>query len=140
MFISVDHSFVKSGFWLIISDPPRHPEIDGYREGEIVQVGDHLTLSCISRGGKPRAALAWLRNGEPVEGIFTGVGRDSSSTLSFTVQDTDNNAVYSCSASNPLTPRPLVAAIKLTVICKYQILYQINTSRPKSGCTSNSNN
>lgn len=100
------------------TDPPRHPEIDGYREGEVIQMGDHLTLVCSSTGGKPRATLTWFRNGEALEGILSGSGRDSSSTLAFTVQETDNNAVYSCAASNPLTPKPLVTFVKLTVICK----------------------
>lgn len=75
-------------------------------------------MICTSTGGKPRATLEWLRNGEPIEGTFSGVGRDSTSTLSFIARETDNNALYTCEASNPLTPKPLVASVKLTVVCK----------------------
>lgn len=132
-FIKLNDSFFRINLLTFLpTDPPRHPEIAGYREGEVIEMGDHLTLVCTSTGGKPRATLTWLRNGEPLQGIATGSGRDSSSTLAFTVQQTDNNAVYSCAASNPLTPKPLVTFVKLTVICKsFASLYTITTYRSR---------
>ncbi|CAL1267938.1 unnamed protein product [Larinioides sclopetarius] len=96
--------------------PPRHPEIKGYQEGDLIHAGDHLSLTCSSTGGKPPAELQWLRNGDIIQGSFSTVGRDSTNTISFTVQRTDNNAVYTCAASNPLTPVPLVTAVKLSVL------------------------
>ncbi|GBL74741.1 Synaptogenesis protein syg-2 [Araneus ventricosus] len=96
--------------------PPRHPEIKGYQEGDLIHAGDHLSLTCSSTGGKPPAELQWLRNGDIIQGSFSTVGRDSANTISFTVQRTDNNAVYTCAASNPLTPVPLVTAVKLSVV------------------------
>ncbi|XP_035212291.1 nephrin-like isoform X2 [Stegodyphus dumicola] len=96
--------------------PPQPPKINGYHEGDVIHVGDHLTLVCSSSGGKPRARIEWFRNGEVVEGNSSILGRDSSNTISFRVRDIDNNAVYSCAASNPLTPRPLVTSITLSVV------------------------
>ncbi|GFY74004.1 synaptogenesis protein syg-2 [Trichonephila inaurata madagascariensis] len=106
---------------MLKTDPPRHPEIKGYREGDLIHAGDHLTLICTSMGGKPPAELEWLRNGDIIQGSYSISGRDSSSSISFTVRSSDNNAVYTCAASNPLTPIPLVAAIKLSVICKLNL-------------------
>ncbi|KFM57802.1 Nephrin, partial [Stegodyphus mimosarum] len=96
--------------------PPQPPKINGYHEGDVIHVGDHLTLVCSSSGGKPRARIEWFRNGEVVEGNSSILSRDSSNTISFRVRDIDNNAVYSCAASNPLTSRPLVTSITLSVV------------------------
>ncbi|KAG8196283.1 hypothetical protein JTE90_023837 [Oedothorax gibbosus] len=96
--------------------PPRHPEVKGYKEGDLIQAGTHLQLTCTSVGGKPRAELQWYRNGNAVKGTFSSIGRDSTSTISFVVKSSDNNAVYTCAASNPLTPLPLVATVKISVV------------------------
>ncbi|GIX82640.1 synaptogenesis protein syg-2 [Caerostris darwini] len=95
--------------------PPRHPEINGYKEGDLIYAGDHLTLTCSTTGGKPPAELQWLRNGDMIQGSYSAVGRNSTNIISLTARSIDNNAMYTCAASNPLTPIPLVTAVKLSV-------------------------
>ncbi|GIY74128.1 synaptogenesis protein syg-2 [Caerostris extrusa] len=73
----------------VFAYPPRHPEINGYKEGDLIYAGDHLTLTCSSTGGKPPAELQWLRNGDMIQGSY--------------------------SAHPTLTPIPLVTAVKLSV-------------------------
>ena len=47
----------------------------------------------------------------------TGHGK-AQNELIFTVEPTDNEAVYRCDASNRVTPQPLSAHVKFTVQCK----------------------
>ncbi|XP_071044210.1 nephrin-like [Parasteatoda tepidariorum] len=96
--------------------PPRHPVIEGYHDGDLIYKGDKLILTCSSSGGKPPADIVWYRNGDTIKGSFSSVGRDSSNTISIIVQSSDNNAVYTCAASNPLTARPLITTVKLSVV------------------------
>ncbi|GFT02554.1 nephrin [Nephila pilipes] len=95
--------------------PPGIPEIEGYQEGDIVQVGDTLTLACITRGGNPQAELIWYRDNVQVDMSFTTSGREVTNIRTFTVDKTDNNAVYRCEASNSVTYHPRIATVKLSV-------------------------
>ncbi|XP_067126819.1 nephrin-like isoform X3 [Centruroides vittatus] len=95
---------------------PGPPEIEGYQEGDIIQVGDTLTLACISRGGNPPAKLMWYRDNVLVDTTYTTSGRETTNTHTFTVFATDNNAVYRCEASNSITRDSLTASVKLNVL------------------------
>ncbi|GFS49142.1 synaptogenesis protein syg-2 [Trichonephila inaurata madagascariensis] len=96
-------------------DPPGIPEIEGYQEGDIVQVGDTLTLACITRGGNPQAELIWYRDNVQVDMSYTTSGREVTNIRTFTVDKTDNNAMYRCEASNSVTYHPRIATVKLSV-------------------------
>ncbi|XP_042902394.1 nephrin isoform X3 [Parasteatoda tepidariorum] len=95
--------------------PPGPPEIEGYQEGETVRMGDTLTLACVSRGGNPLAKLVWFRNDQQVDLTYTTTGRESTNTLTFPVESNDNNAIYRCEATNSISPKPMIAMVKLTV-------------------------
>ncbi|GFX09920.1 synaptogenesis protein syg-2 [Trichonephila clavipes] len=95
--------------------PPGIPEIEGYQEGDIVQVGDTLTLACITRGGNPQAELIWYRDNVQVDMSYTTSGREVTNIRTFTVDKTDNNAMYRCEASNSVTYHPRIATVKLSV-------------------------
>lgn len=104
--------------FVYLTDPPGPPEIQGYREGEVVRMGDSLTLSCISRGGNPLAQVFWYKDNEQVDYSFTTRGKQSINALTFIVGAADNNALFRCDASNKETAEPFSAAVKLTVHCK----------------------
>ncbi|GFY43634.1 nephrin [Trichonephila inaurata madagascariensis] len=95
--------------------PPGPPEIEGYQEGETVRMGDTLTLACVSRGGNPLAKLVWFRNDQQTDVTYTTTGRESTNTLTFQVESSDNNAIYRCEATNSVSPKPMIAMVKLTV-------------------------
>lgn len=86
-----------------------------------MQVGDKLTLACISRGGNPPARLIWLRNDEQVDVTYSTGGREATNTHTFTVGPKDNKAVYKCEASNTVTLQPLSASVRLNVLCKLKV-------------------
>ncbi|GFW82894.1 nephrin [Trichonephila clavipes] len=98
------------------SVPPGPPQIEGYHDGDIVQVGDKLNLACISRGGNPAARLIWFRNNEQVDITYSTGGREATNTHTFTVGPKDNKAVYKCEASNVVTNQPLTASVRLNVL------------------------
>lgn len=110
--------------------PPGPPEIEGYQDGDIVQVGDKLTLACISRGGNPPARLVWYRNDVQVDVTYTTSGREATNTHTFTVNTADNNVVYRCEASNSVTHHPLIASVKLTVFFSPS---RVTINGPKEG-------
>lgn len=102
--------------------PPGPPEITGYADGEKARMGDVMKLQCRSKGGNPLAQLVWFKNNEQVDFSYTTVsGRESVNEYSFTIDASDNNAVYRCEASSPLiSPTPLVASVKMTVHCEFR--------------------
>ena len=104
--------------------PPGPPEITGYADGEKARMGDVMKLQCRSRGGNPLAQLVWFKNNEQVDFSYTTVsGRESVNEYSFTIDASDNNAVYRCEASSPLiSPTPLVTSVKMTVHCEFPSL------------------
>ncbi|KFM74851.1 Nephrin, partial [Stegodyphus mimosarum] len=89
---------------------------EGYHDGDIVQVGDKLTLACISRGGNPPARLIWFRNDDQVDITYSTGGREATNTHTFTVGPKDNKAIYKCEASNVVTLQPLSASVRLNVL------------------------
>ncbi|KAG8180209.1 hypothetical protein JTE90_003165 [Oedothorax gibbosus] len=106
---------LKAKITIDVLYPPGIPEIEGYQEGDIVQVGDQLTLACITRGGNPKAELVWYRDNVQVDVSFSTSGREVTNIRTFTVDKTDNNAVYRCEASNIVTEHPKIAAVRLSV-------------------------
>ena len=81
--------------------------------------GDTARLVCVSRGGNPLAQVYWYRNGDKLDFSYvTGNGR-AENELIFTVQPTDNSAVYECQASNQMTSDPLTTDVRLVVQCEW---------------------
>lgn len=111
---------MRSSITLSVIHPPGPPEISGYASGDTVRMGDVMTLHCRSRGGNPLANLVWYRNNEQVDSSYTTVGgRESVNDYTFTVDASDNNAVYRCESSSPQTqPTPTVVSVKMTVLCE----------------------
>ncbi|GFS53157.1 nephrin, partial [Trichonephila inaurata madagascariensis] len=109
---------IRTNVFLSVLFPPGPPQIEGYHDGDIVQVGDKLNLACISRGGNPAARLIWFRNDEQVDVTYSTGGREATNTHTFTVGPKDNKAVYKCEASNVVTNQPLTASVRLNVLCK----------------------
>lgn len=101
--------------------PPGPPEITGYVTGDTARMGDVMTLTCKSRGGNPLAQLVWYKNNEQVDFSYNSVsGKESVNDYTFTVDASDNNAIYRCEASSPVvTPAPMVSSVKMTVHCEY---------------------
>ncbi|GFY69914.1 synaptogenesis protein syg-2, partial [Trichonephila inaurata madagascariensis] len=107
---------IRTNVFLSVLFPPGPPQIEGYHDGDIVQVGDKLNLACISRGGNPAARLIWFRNDEQVDVTYSTGGREATNTHTFTVGPKDNKAVYKCEASNVVTNQPLTASVRLNVL------------------------
>ena len=84
-------------------------------------MGDTLKLVCISRGGNPLAQVYWYKNDVGLDFSYMSGMNRAENELIFIVQPNDNEAVYSCEASNLVTPEPLKAEVKLTVQCKYHL-------------------
>ncbi|KAH8023593.1 hypothetical protein HPB51_014842 [Rhipicephalus microplus] len=116
-----------------VADPPGAPEIEGYHEGDIVQVGDTLTLACISRGGNPPASLSWSREGRPLRARYKAASREATSAYTFTVTAADNNAVYRCEASNLVTLQPSQASVTLSVLFPPARVFMTAPKEAKAG-------
>ncbi|XP_054169092.1 synaptogenesis protein syg-2-like [Oppia nitens] len=96
---------------------PKIPVIDGYKDGDIVNFGEKLTLKCSSSNGYPPPSLIWLRNGIEIDRSHTVSSRNEViNTLSLVVSATDNMAQYTCQASNPMTAIPLTQTVTLSVL------------------------
>ncbi|CAN7982436.1 unnamed protein product, partial [Ixodes hexagonus] len=107
---------LRSSVTISVLYPPGVPEIEGYQDGDIVQVGDTLTLACISRGGNPPATLTWTKDGVLLTAKYKNATREATNTYTFTVTAGDNNAVYRCEATNIVTLQPFEASVKLSVL------------------------
>ncbi|XP_078591217.1 nephrin-like isoform X16 [Branchiostoma floridae x Branchiostoma japonicum] len=113
-------SAVTTNIRLDVQYPPDEPYISGYEEGTIVRAGRLQRMTCIAAGGNPEASLVWLKNGQVLSADSNSItysisGNIASSELSIIAEASDNNAVYSCNASNPATSQPLSATKVLTV-------------------------
>ena len=60
----------------------------------------------------------WYRNDVELDLSYESGDNRAENELIFTVQPSDNEAVYRCEASNLVTPVPLKKEIKLKVLCK----------------------
>ncbi|XP_066282017.1 nephrin-like isoform X5 [Branchiostoma lanceolatum] len=113
-------SAVTTNIRLDVQYPPDEPYISGYEEGTIVRAGRLQRMTCIAAGGNPEASLVWLKNGQVLSADSNSItysisGNIASSELSIIAEASDNNAVYSCNASNPATSQPLSSTKVLTV-------------------------
>lgn len=140
---------MRTSATLSVVYPPGVPEISGYADGEKARMGDVMKLVCRSRGGNPLAQLVWFKNNEQVDFSYTTVaGRESVNEYSFTIDASDNNAVYRCEASSPLiSPTPLLASVKMTVHCESLspccclcVLHRTTSSTPSSASCAPSTN
>lgn len=105
-----------------MSDRPEVPVISGYKTGNDLTVGQHLSLICRVTGGNPVPSLQWYRDGQLLDDTFGLERRGSRVTvnaLDIVVQESDNGAEYECRATSPLQTRPLLAAITLSVHCNF---------------------
>lgn len=100
--------------------PPGTPLIEGHQSGDVVLFGEKVTLKCTSTGGYPLPSVIWLRNGKLVDESYSQTGRhEVVNSVSFTVNQTDHQATYSCLVSNGLAAKPLQASVILKVLCKW---------------------
>ena len=103
---------------LLIADAPGQPTIDGYRTGQVLRTNDTLKMTCVSQGGNPLPQVYWYRNGKEIDFQFVTSNNKAENEILFTVQPSDNEAIYRCEASNLVTVQPLKVEVKLTVQCK----------------------
>ncbi|XP_022110423.1 nephrin-like [Acanthaster planci] len=110
------HEYANYVATVSVMYPPQHPVISGYEEGREVKAGNLLRLTCIAVGGNPLATLTWQKNGQDLEGNYGTSGQLATNDLPIILEQTDNKANYSCSASNQATPTPLVTQVSLDVL------------------------
>jgi hypothetical protein len=102
---------------------PNAPVIDGYKNGDIVNFQEKLTLKCTSSNGYPPPSVIWLRNGVEIDRSFSVTSRNEViNSLTFVVTAAENLAQYTCQASNPLTPIPLKETVTLSVLCELLLI------------------
>ena len=89
----------------------------------MLKTGDTARLVCVSRGGNPLAQVYWYRDGAERDFSYVSGGGRAENELVFTVEPSDNNAVYRCAASNQMTTQPLTTDIRLTVQCTFSRRY-----------------
>ncbi|XP_023213935.1 synaptogenesis protein syg-2-like, partial [Centruroides sculpturatus] len=115
--------------------PPSPPIIQGYQDGDVVQIGDMIVLICISRGGKPAPRIIWYRNDVLVDMTHSSTGYETTNTFTFTAGIEDNNAVFRCEVSNALTKEPMKKAITFNVFFNPKNLTIIGPSEAHLGET-----
>ncbi|KAK3106873.1 hypothetical protein FSP39_001753 [Pinctada imbricata] len=104
-------TFVK----LNVLSPPTTPTISGYSTGQVIREGDTLTLVCESRGGNPLAQVVWFKNNRKIDFSYNSGNGRSKNEFQFSVERSDNGAVFRCEASNAATQTPLTAEVTLNV-------------------------
>ena len=78
-------------------------------------------LTCESHGGNPLATLKWYKGQKELkEGLVVSKnGNIVSAELPVLAKESDNGAVYKCTATNSATTKQLTEKVKLSVHCKY---------------------
>nr|QRF78296.1 Nephrin [Novocrania anomala] len=100
---------------LSVFHPPDPPTITGYNQNDILRTGQTVTLQCTSVGGNPLAQVVWYKNDQQIDFSYTTGGNRAVNDLAFTVDSTDNNAVYRCEVTNVVHTLPMVASVTLKV-------------------------
>ncbi|XP_025196659.1 nephrin-like [Melanaphis sacchari] len=95
--------------------PPGIPHIEGYNEGDILEKGTYVMLRCVSKNGNPPTKLAWFKNDQLIQNLYSTTEKWSESTYSFTANVSDNNARFRCEAKNSISPLPQYADVVLSV-------------------------
>lgn len=102
---------------------PFPPVIDGYKNGDIINYQEKLTLKCTSINGYPPPTIIWYRNGVEIDRQSTIIQQNGRhevyNTLTIIVDHNDNQAQYTCQVMNSLTTIPLQETITLNVFCKF---------------------
>ncbi|XP_019647732.1 PREDICTED: nephrin-like [Branchiostoma belcheri] len=96
---------------LSVGSPPGNPVITGIE----AKVGDLLQITCRSEGGDPLPDLVWYKNDQRIDDSYHSRSNQTFNQLLHTVVASDNNAEFSCQASNGVTPTPLKTSVTLTV-------------------------
>ncbi|XP_066587701.1 nephrin-like [Prorops nasuta] len=96
--------------------PPGMPYIEGYTEGETVQRGQQVELTCHSRSGNPPAHIVWYKNNEQITTNYRSKGGVSESTLSFVARAQDDKAHFRCEVSNIMSVEPMKVHVDMTVL------------------------
>lgn len=98
---------------------PTTPVIEGYKNGDVVNFQEKLTLKCTSTNGYPPPSVVWLRNGVEIDRTYTQISRhEVVNTLSFVVEQSDHLAQLTCQVDNHVTPMPLQQSLTLNVLRK----------------------
>lgn len=105
---------------IICPDGPEQPAIFGYQKGEPIKAGSIQRLNCVCHGGNPLCQLKWYKNDVEVKegSTMTVNGNQVTNELMIITRDSDNNAIYKCSAYNSAIDIPLNTSIQLNVYCK----------------------
>ena len=113
--------------------PPELPSIEGHVNGSNVKVPhkqESLSMTCNSDRGKPAAVITWWRNDEEIKDgiVYTKESsgdklENAKSVLTFKPQSDDNDALFSCKATNGALTSPLETTVQLSVMrkSKYRI-------------------
>lgn len=119
---------------LTVSVPPAMPEIEGYTNGSVVEVPQTqalLSLTCKAANGRPPATISWYRNGvkvtNNVEYSTQSTTGDKRSTaisvvrIRLTQRRDENNAIYTCQATNTaISGPPLTTVVQISILGWYK--------------------
>ena len=107
----------------LFSAAPSTPIISGYTTGQVIRASDTLRLICESRGGNPLAQVVWFKNGQKIDFSYNSGNGRSRNEFQFSVERSDNGAVFRCEASNAATQTPKTAEVELKVYCEYLVSF-----------------
>lgn len=105
--------------FLKVITPPERPIIRDFNDEPVSSLigpfneGDRLTLSCETRGGKPRPSLTWLRESTLLDDTFevTANGLVKNTLEVPALQRHDLMAVLTCQASNNNISSPVTSSV-----------------------------
>ncbi|CAN7975175.1 unnamed protein product, partial [Ixodes persulcatus] len=116
--------------------PPRPPVIIGYEEGTPIMAHSIQRIKCVSIGGNPLPTVKWYKGLKEYASLSTVTGSGVSSVLEIMAQPDDNQATYSCKATNSATTKPLTTSIKTTVLfAPKAVSITVVPQAPKEGDT-----
>ncbi|XP_046619486.1 nephrin isoform X3 [Neodiprion virginianus] len=95
--------------------PPSDIVVTGYVDGDSIDAGTVLKLSCTATAGNPPATLTWYKNDKKVNGNVRTRDHAVSSELTMLVNASDNNARIRCEATNSAVEIPLIGLLQLKV-------------------------
>ena len=109
-------------YWTV---PPQTATITG--GGNPVKAGQQVTLTCESSLSNPKAVITWYSRGKIVSAnsdtVYTpgsNGGFTSRSSVTVTMSEQENNAMYICNAVSDNRAPVATANVTLSVLCEYQ--------------------
>lgn len=112
---------------LFLTVPPQSATIRG--GGTPVKAGQQVTLTCESSLSNPKAVITWYSRGKIItansDTVYTpgsNGGFTSRSSVTVTMSEQENNAMYICNAVSDNRAPVATANVTLSVLCKYQCL------------------